>query len=120
MIEIIAALLAGTAGGAVLARRRTPKIPTPPAPVCACEHGFGSHDADGCHAVKRVLAERGNPQTMKSSDQFGDDINVIVYDHERWADQPCSCRRYVGPEPLPSYYDQGIASLDAPARKEIA
>lgn len=46
-------------------------------PVCGCDHGYHDHDADTTRCHGRV------------------------YQGGSWRD--CTCQRYTGPEPLPSY-----------------
>ena len=49
-----------------------------PEPTCGCKHHYAMHAKDGhCHAA----------------------------DYDRWREEsvPCTCQRYTGPEPLPTY-----------------
>lgn len=48
-----------------------------PKPVCGCGHGYHDHDADTTRCHGRTLTTG------------------------TWRD--CTCQRYTGPEPLPSY-----------------
>jgi hypothetical protein len=87
VIEGALILLAGILIGRFMpGRRRTAKPVPPPKPVCGCGHHLARHDpaTNACHA-------------QVSADKF--DIR-----RER-----CTCRRYVGPEPVPEYYAPEIA-----------
>ena len=70
-------LLAGIAIGRFTpGRRRKSKKPKP---ICGCGHGLHDHGKDGCNAQ-------------------------VCYDrlYNRWRE--CTCRKYVGPEPLAELY----------------
>lgn len=86
-----AVFLAGMVTGRAWPSRK--RKPEPVGPVCGCSHHRSVHDpqAGQCHAGIRSLMrydERDNP----------------VY-----ANLPCACRQYTGPEPLPEYYAPEIA-----------
>lgn len=54
-------------------------------PICACGHAVSFHSADGCKAQE----------------------TVSKWDNGRWLgneQQPCTCQKYTGPEPLPAFY----------------
>lgn len=76
-----------------------------PKPICQCSHGFAVHAEEGsCGSIttERVLVERGSPHSVKSG-MYGDSYKV-VYDIEKWEshERACPCRRYTGPEPMPT------------------
>lgn len=81
--------LAGVALGVIVrslpSRRRTPR---PTVPACQCGHPRALHDraTDQCHQLAYI------PGTTSKSAH-----------HE-----PCRCRQYIGPEPLPSMFTTGI------------
>jgi hypothetical protein len=73
------------------ARHRHPKPPKPVKPVCGCTHHYSFHD----------------PKTGQCSATVQG--NVIHWDADwntpdDWEMVPCACRKYVGPEPLPTLY----------------
>jgi hypothetical protein len=98
MIEGAAILLIGVVIGAVLrslpARRKAPKSDGPPEPVCGCGHHYSFHDgASGkCHGTVRQATHFNS---------YGTEI--------AWKQVPCTCRKYAGPEPMPTYYAPEIA-----------
>lgn len=67
-----------------------------PKPVCGCKHHYSMHDAETGHCHGQV---RGNPLRYDSFD-----------DPTAWEMVQCPCRRYAGPEPLPTLYAPEIAS----------
>ena len=89
--------LTGYLLGQARGRRRSGRQRDPEA-VCGCGHHYSLHDHhdnhhddhlardDGraCHGTDRVKTAAGN-------------------DGVTWVSQPCGCRRYTGPEPLPLY-----------------
>lgn len=90
MLEGALILLAGILIGRFApARRKGPKPPKQIAPVCGCEHGFHDHDPDtgACNGLMKTY-------------RYDPDSQCEVLD----AYEPCTCRRYTGPEPLPQYY----------------
>jgi hypothetical protein len=85
---------AGLLTGRVWRRQVAPAIPAEPKPICGCKHHFSRHDdAEGkCHATVEeatLWQSNGNPY--------------------RWKRVPCTCQRYTGPEPLPTYVAGEIA-----------
>ena len=61
-------------------RRRTPK-PKRSGPICGCGHHLSYHDDyQGCHHPVGIIRD------------------------------PCPCRKYSGPDPLPEYYAPEIPS----------
>lgn len=81
-MELADYIVAGSAliGGILIGRRMRPERPEPIRPICSCDHGYGTHDADGggCHAETLV--------------QF-----TAYKANQRLA--PCPCKRYDGPDP---------------------
>ena len=74
-------------------RRRKPD--PGPKPVCGCRHNASFHDplTGQCHATVKGTATSfigGSPVT--------------------WEQVQCPCRKYTGPEPLPTVYAQEIQS----------
>jgi hypothetical protein len=88
VLEGALTLLAGIAIGWLLrslpARRKDPK---PVEAVCGCTHHHSMHDPETgkCNAA------------VNAGDWTGKDY------------RPCACRRYSGPEPMPTYYAPEIA-----------
>jgi hypothetical protein len=85
MIEGAAILLAGILAGVGLdrllgrwPRRKRGEVEA----ACSCGHGIGYHDRETGHCHRRRVVRRNY--------------------HDYW--EPCGCQRYVGPEPLPSFY----------------
>lgn len=88
MLEGALTLLSGIVVGRVLpARRRVPKRPSPTEPICGCGHGLHDHDPESKQCWGPVEKYRYN----------------LVAELDVMEDVPCTCRHYVGPEPLPSY-----------------
>jgi len=88
-------LLAG-AGIAVVAylagrleRRRRPRTPEAVEPICSCEHSLAHHDREtrACH---------GRVKTPVAFDK--------VYGAVDFEMEPCTCRQYIGPQPLETFY----------------
>ncbi|WP_020576900.1 hypothetical protein [Actinopolymorpha alba] len=92
MLAGAAILLAGILIGRFLPSRRS-AAPKPKGiqPVCGCGHGSSFHGEDGrCQATNETAQ----------------------WDGGNWAGigtVPCTCQKYVGPEPLPSFYAPEIA-----------
>jgi hypothetical protein len=94
---MIPGLLEGAviAVGAFLAGQWLPRprlrrdAPKPPQPVCGCTHHHSFHDpATGqCHGMVEVATHWG---------AYGDE--------RKWRQDPCTCKVYSGPVPLPEYY----------------
>jgi hypothetical protein len=74
----------GTLIGRFLPARK--RAPRPPEPVCGCDHHRSYHEggSGACHHVER-------------------EYQGYVYDPP-YAEVPCTCQVYTGPEPLGSYY----------------
>lgn len=66
----------------VVAGRIRRKSPSPPKPICGCSHSLAEHD----------------PETKTCHGTFKGDYHV----NGQWvsARRPCTCRQYVGPQPL--------------------
>lgn len=84
-------------------QHREPAKPLPPKepqPICGCGHHYSVHDdANVCHSISNQLVSR-EPKVMKVGYE-GEDHEVHYV--EKYAQVPCSCQRYTGPEPLPTY-----------------
>jgi hypothetical protein len=94
MFEGAAILLAGIVIGVILDRLLSRRRRPVQAAVCGCEHSIAFHDrATGKCGGMRKVGNRWN--------EFGDPTG--------WVEQPCTCRQYTGPEPLPQFYAQEIA-----------
>lgn len=105
MILIEGAVLAVVAYGAgiISGRRKVPKPPKPaklPAAVCGCSHHYSMHDpkTGECHAGIKVQTASGKPILNSWGDR------VIGYNGATYEVLQCGCKRYTGPEPLPTYY----------------
>jgi hypothetical protein len=74
---------------------RRPALPRSPRPVCGCDHHHSFHDTKTgeCHQTVD-----GTPVHF---DKWGD--------ADAWEQVRCTCRRYSGPEPIPSLYAPEIA-----------
>lgn len=69
-------------------------------PVCGCSHHYAVHDMDGvCTSITQGITSR-EPKIMKVGFQ-GEDHEVHYV--EKYEQIPCPCKRYTGPEPLPTY-----------------
>lgn len=73
-----------------LRRQRPPAVPT-----CQCRHPLAVHD----------------PRTNRCDEMIRRRATDTSF--SRW--EQCPCRRYVGPVPLSSVFDQGIALPEADA-----
>lgn len=75
--------LAGHVSGRVAAARRRPAPPPEVKPICGCRHHRAQHDPDDsrCHAI----------------------INIAPHGYTAKLQQ-CTCRQYVGPEPITSVW----------------
>lgn len=70
-------------------------------PVCGCGHHYAVHGDDGvCTSITQGVVSR-EPKVMKTGYE-GEDHEVHYV--EKFEQIPCPCKRYTGPEPLPSYY----------------
>jgi hypothetical protein len=94
---LLAGILIGVLGDRLLSRNRAK---SPSSPMCGCGHSIAYHDlkAGACHSVGK--AESG-------WDRYGS--------ANEWSPQPCTCRRYSGPEPLPEYYAPELGSAGPPS-----
>lgn len=88
-------VLVGILVGRAWQKAKKPKHKDPK-PVCGCRHHYSMHDPETgqCHGLMN-----GKPLRY---DSFNDPT--------AWEQIPCGCRRYSGPEPLPTYYAPEIAS----------
>src|SRR4051812_46945481 len=91
---------------AIRQRTKRPKPPKPIAAECGCEHHYSMHDPETkqCHAEERFKVNEGRPILDSDGDY------VIGREGATYEVRQCGCRRYTGPEPLPSYYAPEIAS----------
>lgn len=83
---LLAGILIGAIARSLPARRKSPK---PVTAVCGCRHHHAMHDSETGHCHAQV-------DEPARYDAYG---NATAYTKVQ-----CSCRRYSGPEPLPSYY----------------
>lgn len=89
MIEMLvgaAIFAAGVVAGRFLPARRKSGRGKEVQPICSCGHAVSFHGEDG----------RCNAKT-----------EVTKWDNGRWIgneQQPCTCQKYTGPEPLPTFY----------------
>jgi hypothetical protein len=79
----LAGILIGAALRSLPARRKGPQEPKP---VCGCGHHYSFHDPG-----KGMMCGH------------------MHYDHGVGSNMMCTCKRYSGPEPLPSLYAPEIA-----------
>jgi hypothetical protein len=76
----VAAYVIGQARG-----RRRARPDLEPQAVCGCGHHYALHDAQAvCHGTNRIK-------------------NAAGHEGVTWSSEACGCRRYTGPEPLPTY-----------------
>jgi len=75
-----------------------------PKPVCGCKHHYSMHDKETghCHGMSST---GGTPVR----DRYGNPVLDRYGDVQFASNVPCGCRRYAGPEPLPTY----TAELDS-------
>ena len=95
-IEVGVAVIVGVLLGRFLPnRRKGPKPPKPVQPICGCTHHRAHHDPDtgACHASVKV------PSRYDSAG------NTTA-----WKYDPCACRQYSGPQPLPEFYAPEVTS----------
>lgn len=80
--------------------------------ICGCKHHFALHDENGCHAtdVRQVLIESGQPVTMQTGYQGGTWRTEHTGAKYQAVTTACGCKRYVGPEPLPTFYAPELES----------
>jgi len=84
-IEVGVAVIIGVLLGRFLPnRRRGPKPPEPVKPICGCGHHHSFHD----------------PATGKCASLMYVPATAARYSHH----EPCTCKQYGGPEPLPEYF----------------
>ncbi|GAA3475628.1 MULTISPECIES: hypothetical protein [Streptomyces] len=81
----VTGFLAGRFGG----RRRTAERPELPEPVCTCGHGLAYHDQESqaCHGL------------VKTPVEFDKVYGAVDFEMRQ-----CTCRRYVGPVALETFY----------------
>ncbi|MFD5321307.1 hypothetical protein [Streptomyces sp. NPDC127098] len=81
--------MAGFLAGGFGARRRAPNRPEQVEPLCTCGHGLAYHDRESqdCHGL------------VKTAVKFDKVYGAVGYEM-----RPCTCRRYVGPMPLETFY----------------
>lgn len=74
--------------------RRKVKAPKPVQPICGCTHHHSFHDpkTGECHGTFR----------RRLYGSSGADLGL--------RDNPCTCRQYTGPQPLPEVYAPEITS----------
>ena len=65
-------------------RNRTLQESIPDKPECLCYHGINFHDENGCNVIT------------------GTQVHSVFRFVQ--SDAVCECKRYTGPEPLPTYY----------------
>lgn len=100
IIFLIFVLLLMGAGGIrkEIERRHQRKleITQGPQPICGCKHHYAYHNpkTGGCAAVSKT--------PVKWDDDFGSPT--------KWQHLPCTCQRYVGPEPLETLYMPEISN----------
>jgi hypothetical protein len=86
---------AGMSRGAK-ARRKLDEV-TDPKPICACSHNYAFHDENGvCHGVT-TRQVKGDPILSPGG------TYVVANRAGKTISEPCKCKRYTGPEPLPRY-----------------
>lgn len=100
MIEGILIGAAIYAGGFLMgrflpARRKGPKPAEPPQPLCGCKDGNGGHHHHSYH----------DPKTGECHGQV-----YVGYWSSQYHYDPCTCRQYTGPQPLPEFYAPEIPS----------
>lgn len=89
ILEGGAVALAGVLVGRLLPnRRRTPKPPATPKPICGCGHHFSFH-------TPTTGVCKGTDRRVKYS---AGGSNLGPHDF------PCGCQTYAGPTPMPEYF----------------
>lgn len=76
--------------------RRTPRVAKDPKPVCGCTHHLSMHDptTNQCHATRQV-------------NDYGEPTRFVT----------CTCRQYVGPKPIDTFFAQKTTLGDVAIRK---
>jgi hypothetical protein len=90
----------------VYRRRPRPLTAIPdadPEPVCGCGHNIAYHDLDA--------GECGEPMKVPVKWKRGE---FGAPEPTHWEARPCACRRYTGPQPLPTFYAPEVADLPSP------
>ena len=89
-LEFAAVALAGVLLGRFLPnRRKGPKPQKPVEPLCGCDHHHSYHD----------------PKTGECHGR-----NQIGYWASQYHYEPCTCRQYSGPVPVPEFYAPEVTS----------
>jgi hypothetical protein len=84
---------AGWVAGRRSRRKAGPK--SPPLPWCMCQHHYGAHDPQ----TGRCTSQHTERLQERPGGSYGD----------VWVD--CSCRRYVGPQPVEQYWVPPAADM---------
>lgn len=107
IVADVGILTAGTLFGRfVIPKRRGPKPPKPLRPICGCDHHFGHHGEDGvCRFVETIVDTVESLMLTPDGKVFRDGSGRYKFVEEQVirAQIPCTCQRYTGPEPLPTY-----------------
>jgi hypothetical protein len=99
---LLAGILIGVLAGRLLSHRGR-REERPKGAMCECQHSIAYHDRQTGHcAGMRNVASKWN--------EFGDPV--------AWTEQPCTCRRYIGPEPLQEFYAPEILQQEPGATAE--
>ena len=108
MIEGVLIFVGGLVVGWVANKRQKPKPYKPKEikAVCGCGHHYAEHNEEGCHHVDMVTVDRGEP-IIGRNDFYEKDV-VLGYRNEKREQKRCGCKRYTGPEPLPTYFPPEI------------
>jgi hypothetical protein len=96
---LLAGILIGVLGDRLLSRSGRRKQRTEVEAICGCEHSIAYHDRQTGHCA-------GMRKAASKWDEFGDPV--------AWTEQPCTCRRYSGPEPLPEFYAPEVTGEQGP------
>jgi len=80
----------------VQAAQQAAAVPPPSAALCGCNHHLAFHDRENsrCHAMVEVAVK-----FQEIPSKTG--ITRLPLEYK---ERQCACRRYIGPEPLPTIY----------------
>lgn len=88
--------------------RRTPREPKP---VCGCRHHLSFHDPTdrACHYTWISTSIEETPVLDKHGEIVRDLYRQVEYTtRENQTAYVCTCRRYIGPEPIGGYFASEI------------
>lgn len=100
-VIVVSAVSGGSIGASLASlRRRGPRAPEQPKPICGCKHHLAHHDPQtgACQSMVRTPTQWGRKGTYTGSDPL-----PTHYEY-----YPCSCKQYVGPRPADVFLAQEV------------